>query len=132
MVDVCKYTTWISKAGYNTAFAIVMNKKKWMSIPPDIQKIITEVSEEWVDKTADAWNEGDLESIEFSKKLGHEFIFPDEKEGARWVNALKPMAGDYLKRLKSKGISGGEDVLKYREELIEKYSKIYKPVVEKF
>jgi TRAP-type C4-dicarboxylate transport system substrate-binding protein len=132
IVDVCKYSTWIAKAGYNTAFAIVMNKKKWESLPPDIQKIFTEVSEEWVDKTAIAWNEGDIESIEFAKKLGHQFIVPDEKEAARWENALKPMANDYLKRMKSKGISGGEEVLKYRLELIEKYSKIYKPVIQKF
>jgi TRAP-type C4-dicarboxylate transport system substrate-binding protein len=132
MIDVCKYSTWVAKAGYANPFAIAMNKKKWNSLPPDIQKVLTEVSEEWVDKTADGWNEGDLESIEFAKKLGHEFIFPDEKEAARWENALKPMKDDYLKRMKSRGFTNGEEVLKYRLELIEKYSNIYKPVIKPF
>jgi TRAP-type C4-dicarboxylate transport system substrate-binding protein len=132
IVDVCKYSTWIPKAGYANAFAIVMNKKKWASLPPDIQKIFTEVSEEWVGKAGDCWNDADIEAIEFAKKLGHTFIFPDEKESARWENALKPMSDDYLKRMKSKGFTIGEEVLKYRLELIEKYSKIYKPIVQKF
>jgi TRAP-type transport system periplasmic protein len=127
VAEICKYSTWVPRAGYATAFFVAMNKKKWESLSPDIQNVFTEVSQEWIAKTADGWNALDIESVEYAKKLGHQFIFPDEKEAVRWDKALEPMNGEYLKKAESKGLPGNA-ALEYRQRLIEKYSKIYKPL----
>ena len=125
IADVCKYSTWVPKAGYANAQFVVMNKKKWESLPPDIQKIFTEVSQEWVEKTGEGWNSVDIEAVEYAKKMGHQFIHVDEKEQARWEQALKPLQDEYVKITESKGLPG-KAALEYRQQLMEKYSKVYK------
>jgi TRAP-type C4-dicarboxylate transport system substrate-binding protein len=125
IAEVAKYSTWVPKAGYANAQFVVMNKKKWDSMPPDIQKIFTEVSQEWVEKTGEGWNGVDVEAVEYAKKMGHQFIFVDENEQARWEKALKPLEADYLKNTESKGLPG-KAALEYRQQLMEKYGKVYK------
>ncbi len=127
IAEVSKYSTWVPRAGYTNAQFVVMNKKKWESLPKDIQKIITEVNEEYLGKTAEGWNTIDVEAVEYGKKMGHQFIHPDEKEAARWDAAVKPMFDEYLKNTESKGLPG-KAALEYRQQLMEKYSKIYKPI----
>lgn len=127
IAEVCKYSTWYPKAGYANAHFVVMNKRKWDSLPKDIQRIIAEVSEEWVDKTGDGWNEEDLESIQYAKKMSHQFITLDAKEQARWDKALGKLDDEYLKNTSAKGLPG-EAALKYRQELIEKYEKLHKSI----
>ena len=127
IADVSKYSACVPRAGYTNAQFVVINKKKWESLPPDIQKIFTEVSQEWVEKTADVWNAIDIESAEYGKKMGHQFIVPDEKEAARWERVLQPMFDEYVKRMESKGLPG-KAALEYRRQLMEKYSKMYPPL----
>ena len=124
MAEVCKYSTWVPKAGYANAHFVVMNKKKWESLPPDIQNIITGVSNEWVEKTGEGWNAMDREAIKFAKTQGHQAYFPNEKEVARWETALKPLEDAYLKSMEAKGLPGKE-ALAYRKQLIEKYAPLY-------
>jgi TRAP-type C4-dicarboxylate transport system substrate-binding protein len=126
--EVCKYCTLYSPAGYTAAFATVINKNKWNSFPADIQKVFTDVSEEWVEHTGEVWNKGEVEAFEFSKKKGEDrFIFLSAQEGARWDKALEPIFEDYKKAMQAKGLPG-EEALKYRQQLIEKYSKKYPPL----
>jgi len=125
IAEVCKFSTWVPKAGYANAQFVVMNKKKWESLPKDIQTVFTEVSQAWVEKTAEGWNGQDREAIEYAKKLGHQFIRPDEKEAARWEQALKPLQDEYVKVTEAKGLPG-KAALEYRQQLMEKYGKMYK------
>jgi TRAP-type C4-dicarboxylate transport system substrate-binding protein len=125
IAEVAKFSTWVPKAGYANAQFVVMNKKKWESLPMDIQKVFTEVSQEWVEKTGTGWNSQDLEGVEYAKKLGHQFIHPDEKEAARWERALKPLQDEYVKATEARGLPG-KAALEYRQQLMEKYSKVYK------
>lgn len=125
LAEVCKYCTLYPPAGYTAAFATVMNKAKWNSLPPDIQKVLTDVSEEWVEHTGKVWNNGETEAFQFSKKKGEDrFIFISGQEGTRWDKALQPIYETYKKNMQEKGLPG-EEALKYRQELIEKYSKMY-------
>lgn len=125
IAEVAKFSTWVPKAGYTNAQFVVMNKKKWESLSPDIQKAFTEVSQEWVDKTGDGWNSQDMEGVEYAKKLGHQFIHPDEKECARWEQALRPLQDEYVKATEARGLPG-KAALEYRQQLMEKYGKVYK------
>jgi len=122
--EVAKYSTVIYEVGFNTAFFVTMNLNKWNSLPPEIQKIFTEVSKEWVEYSGKAWNSLEIEGIQFGKKVGHTFIHLSPEERTRWLKAVKHLEDDYVKAMEGKGLPGKE-VLNYREQLIEKYSKMY-------
>src|SRR4030042_579405 len=47
--EVVKSTTECWGASYSTGFFVVMNKDKWKSLTPDIQRIIEKVNEEWIE-----------------------------------------------------------------------------------
>ena len=48
--EVQKYVTASWKVGSAYAFYVVMNKDKWNSLPPDVQKVITDFSTEFTAK----------------------------------------------------------------------------------
>jgi TRAP-type C4-dicarboxylate transport system substrate-binding protein len=127
VAEVAKYCTIVPEAGYSTAIFVTMNLAKWNSLQPDIQKILTEVSKDWVEYTGKEMNRSEMEGYEFGKKAGHSFIYPSTEEKARWIRAVKPLRDDYVKAMEAKGLQGKE-ALDYREYLIEKYSKVYPPL----
>ncbi len=127
LAEVVKYSTWVPTAGGPASMFVVMNLKKWNSLPPDIKKIFTDVSEEWIEETGKQWNSIDTDAVVFARQLKHKFIFPKAEEASRWDKALKPVYDDYIRTMQSKGLPGKE-VVEYRRQLIEKYGKVYPPV----
>ena len=125
--EVTKTSTCVPGIGYVSAMYVVMNKKKWNSLPSDIQNIITEVSKRWALEAGKNWDEIDSEGVAYGKKINHKFIVPPATEAAKWVKALQPLETEYIKMAESKGLPGKE-IMQYRKQLIEKYSKIYPPI----
>jgi TRAP-type C4-dicarboxylate transport system substrate-binding protein len=123
--EVLKYTTLDYSASYSQGFFVVMNLKKWKSLPPDLQKIITEVSKKYEDITAKAWGESDESGRQFALKLGHEFIKLSDEESAKFKEAVKPVFAEYVKQANEKGVDG-EAVFKAAQEMVAEYSKEYK------
>jgi TRAP-type C4-dicarboxylate transport system substrate-binding protein len=41
-----------------------MNKAQWDSLPPDIQKVFTDVSEEWIETHAKIWTHYDKSAMD--------------------------------------------------------------------
>jgi TRAP-type C4-dicarboxylate transport system substrate-binding protein len=118
--EVTKYGTLDYAAAYTTGFYVVMNKAKWNSLPPDIQKIISEINKEWVGKHGQAWVDSDEEGKQFFKSKGGEFISLDAKEMARWKKAVVPVLKVYEDSMAKQGINGKEIVdftMKRVEEL---------------
>jgi TRAP-type transport system periplasmic protein len=130
MAEVAKYTTVHSRVGYLSVSIVILNKKKWDSLTPDLRKVITDTSREWEDQMGKAMNAVELEGIEYGKGKGHTFIGLSREEGTRWEKAVEPMLSDYVKRMSAKGLPGKE-ALAYRNELVEKYNKVY-PAIHKF
>jgi TRAP-type C4-dicarboxylate transport system substrate-binding protein len=102
----------------------VMNKKKWESLPPDIQKVINEVSGAWAAEfIGKAWDKDQQNVIEsLKKKGGHEFITLSLKEQERWRKTLQPVWDEVVKGMETQGVPGRkclDDILKLRD----KYSK---------
>ncbi len=125
--EVAKNFTMYAPAGYVTAMYVVMNNKKWASLPQDVQKVFTDVSEEWVLKTGEAWNMIEREGIDLGKKIGENFVSLSPAEASRWDKAIKPLFDDYLSTMKNKGLPGKE-ALEFRGQTIEKYGKMYPPL----
>src|SRR5512139_3031630 len=57
--EVVKYTVEDWGASYSSGMFVVMNKDKWKSLPPDVQKIIEQVNEEYIEKQGKTWDEID-------------------------------------------------------------------------
>jgi TRAP-type C4-dicarboxylate transport system substrate-binding protein len=123
--QVIKYTTDCTNIGYTTAMFVVMNKKKWESLPKDVQKAFDDVSEEWIAVAGKAWDEADVEGYKYSAELGNKVIKLSEAEQAKWAAAVKPVADGYVKHMESKGLPGKQAVAEVKA-LIKKHSKAKK------
>lgn len=110
--EVVSATTLNYGSAYSTGMFIVMNKAKWASLPPDVQKVITEVSEEWIPKQGRTWDEIDVEGLEFIKAKGSKVIALSKEEDAKWAEKVKPLLDEYVTNAKSKGLPG-EEALKF-------------------
>lgn len=108
--EVVNYTTDCHVVGYTTAMFVVMNKKKWDSLPPDIQKTFTEVSKEWITVHGNAWDEADREGRAYTEELGNSIIELSEEEGLRWKDAVETVIRDYVQTAKEKGVDGDKAV----------------------
>ncbi|HEY3276459.1 MAG TPA: TRAP transporter substrate-binding protein [Syntrophorhabdaceae bacterium] len=104
--EVEKYVTASWKVGSVFAFYVVMNKNKWNSLPPDVQKVITDHTKEFVERWAVEWNNIDIEGADFFKKQGGQILPISETEAAKWVKASEPVIVDFKKDLTSKGYKG--------------------------
>ncbi len=123
--EVIKYTTDCKSIGYTTAMFVVMNLRKWNSLPPDVKKVFEEVSKEWVDIHGKEWDRLDAEGKEYSLSLGNKIIPLSREEGARWKAAVKPIINEYIRTTDGKGLPG-KAVVAEAESMIKKYSKKYR------
>jgi TRAP-type C4-dicarboxylate transport system substrate-binding protein len=119
----CVTADWQLGSGYT--FYFVMNKDKWNALPPDIQKIFTEVALEARGKQAVIWNEMDIEGRDLFKSGGGQMIPLSDAEAAKWIKAVQPVIADYKKNMVSKGYKEAEvdGWLKYIKERIGYWSK---------
>jgi TRAP-type C4-dicarboxylate transport system substrate-binding protein len=107
--EVLRYSIGNYEAAYTTVHFVVMNKEKWTTLPPDVQKIIEAINEEWIGKTGIVWDEVDISARKFIvEKLGNEFIELPEEEQHRWANAVRPLLDEWVESVESKGLPGKE------------------------
>jgi TRAP-type transport system periplasmic protein len=113
--EVVKFSTQNYGSAYNMVFFVVMNKNKWNSFPPDIQKIVEQVNEEWIVKQGQTWDDIDKLGAEFAAKQGVKMIPLSKEEDARWAKAVSPMFDEYVKDKKAKGLPA-EEALKFCQD----------------
>ena len=106
--EVVKYTTESYGCSYTSAMFVAMNKKKFESLPPDVQKIIEETAEEWIPKVGETWNGYDVSGKDFVVKRGNQIISLTKEENERWANAVKSIIDEYVESTKAKGLPGAE------------------------
>jgi len=104
--EVIDYVTDTSVIGYTTTMFVVMNKDSWGKLPADVQNVFREVSDEWVAKHGDAWDQADREGKAFVQELGHEIISLPPAELAQWKTAVQPVLDGYVAKAKEKGLPG--------------------------
>jgi TRAP-type C4-dicarboxylate transport system substrate-binding protein len=122
MGEVTKYTTATFSIAYTSSFFVVMNKEKWNALPPEIQRIIEEINEEWIPKHGEAWDSSDMEGYLYSLSLGHEIIGLDSREAARWKKAVAPVVEQYIRDMNKKGFDGKE-IVDFTIATLNKYKK---------
>jgi len=117
-----KFTTENYGTAYTACFVVAMNKNKWNSLPPDVQKTIDEMSREYQGKYAAMWDGIERHGKEYMVKRGTKIISLSKEEEARWVERAQPVYDDYVKRMKDKGLPGVE-ALKFVRDYLKTYSK---------
>jgi len=115
--EVVNYVTKCYAVGNTTDMFVVINKAKWDSLPANIQKVFTQVSEEWIDKHAKAWTYSDKAGIDFFLTFeGRELIQLPPDEMAKWVEAAQPLIKQYMTEKIAKGLP----VEDYEEYIVER------------
>jgi TRAP-type C4-dicarboxylate transport system substrate-binding protein len=115
--EVVKYTTENFGSAYSGVQMVAMNKDKWNSLPPDAQKAIEAINQEWIPKQGKMWDDLDREGKDFILKRGNKIITLSKEEDARWAAKTQPLFDEYIKKMKDKGLPGEEVVKFYRERL---------------
>lgn len=108
--EVIDYVVDTKAIGYTTTMFVVMNNDKWASLPEDLQKILTEVSDEWIYEQGAAWDESDKQGEAFVKELGKSFVSLSDSDNRALVDAMAPVYAEYTAAAAEKGLPG-EDFL---------------------
>lgn len=116
--EVVGATTLNYGSSYSTGFFVVMNKAKWAALPPDVQKVFTDVSKEYATKQGATWDELDTEGMEFVKAKNKIINLTPEEE-AKWAEKVKPLLDEYVANAKGKGLPGDE-ALKFCLDFLKK------------
>lgn len=106
--EVIKYTTENYGTAYTATFIVAMNKDKWNSIPPDLQKIIEQINLEYIEKQGKLWDTMDKEGMEYSHQRGNKSIKLSAEENAKWAAKAQPLFDEYVKKTKDKNLPGDE------------------------
>jgi TRAP-type transport system periplasmic protein len=111
--EFIKYVTEDKSTGYTATFIVAMNKRKWNALPADIQTIMDKLSEEYIGKLGNTWDQADVKARSYLARLGGKSILLSKKEEQRWVEkGAKPVFDEYVTRMKQKGLPG-QDALNF-------------------
>ncbi|MDY0132976.1 MAG: TRAP transporter substrate-binding protein [Desulforegulaceae bacterium] len=104
--EVVKSTTDTSNIGYTTTMYVVMNKKKWESLPEEIRKAIEKINEKAVLAHGAAWDKSDAEGKKLSLELGNSYLTLSQEEKALWKEKVSPVIQEYIDSANSNGFDG--------------------------
>lgn len=124
--DVCKYLTVNTSPLQPTAvFYNIMNKNKWNSLPPDIQKTIDDVSRDYNGKLGLTWDDQALAGVEYCKSIGDSVYMLPKDEANRWTAVILPIIDARLKKLTAKGFTQQEveDAWNYFKKRVDYWNK---------
>jgi TRAP-type C4-dicarboxylate transport system substrate-binding protein len=110
---------------YNKVFFVIMNLKKWNSLPKDIQRAFDEVNDTWPEKAGRIWDSHQQEAVDWGRKNhGLTLIDLSPEEHARWMKRLDPIQENWVANMEGKGLPAKE-TLETVKALIEKYASKY-------
>ncbi|MDR2710973.1 MAG: TRAP transporter substrate-binding protein [Burkholderiales bacterium] len=98
MHEVQKYAT-VTNHGY-LGYAVIVNKKFWEGLPPDIRGILEQAmkeSTEYNNEIAKKDNDDAVEAIRASGRT--EIYMPTDAERKAWIAALKPVHNEVASRI---------------------------------
>ncbi len=120
--EVINHVTETSVIGYTTAMFVVMNKDAWNRLSPEVQKVFAEVSDQWVQKHGQAWDQADREGLAYVQELQREIITLDAAQQQRWQTAVQSVLDEYVSAATEKGLPG-QEFLDDLRALIAKHSE---------
>jgi TRAP-type C4-dicarboxylate transport system substrate-binding protein len=101
---------------------IIMNRKKYESLPPGVRKAIDD-NVLWATKRMNEIDDAhNPESLEFVRKLGHTIVTLTPEEMKFWYAAVKPIQEKWIEKMEARGLPGRK-VFTEAKRLAKEYSK---------
>jgi TRAP-type C4-dicarboxylate transport system substrate-binding protein len=119
---IAEVLKWHVASGlYVAPLFTLMNQKKYDSLPPDLRKVIDDLSGNFgAEFNGRVWDQNELVGIEAIKKAGATIYTLPPEERERWAARLKPIEDEWLKSMEAKGLPGRQ-LLGDLREAIKKY-----------
>ena len=109
---------------YSSTFMVVMNKKKYNSMPADLRKIIDDNSGmAWSKSIGKAFDAGEAPGLKMAHARKNTFTKVSAEEAARWRKVVQPVADGWVADMNAKGMDGSA-MLKDANMLLDKYKKM--------
>ena len=119
--SVAKYFTDFALFACPTIF-MVMNKNKWNSLPPDLQKVLEENAKWGKAETIKFLDQDSENSKQWAMKEGMEFITLTPEEKKKWMEAIGPVYLKLAADLEAKGYPA-TSAFKFAQERLAYYTK---------
>jgi TRAP-type C4-dicarboxylate transport system substrate-binding protein len=94
---------------------VVMNKAKWDQLSPEIQKVLTDTSSEWIAVHGKVWDDADADGLTYVQGLGNKVIELSADEAKKWETAVAAVVKGYVDEVKAKNIDGAKAVTLLKE-----------------
>jgi TRAP-type C4-dicarboxylate transport system substrate-binding protein len=85
---------------------LLMNKERWNSLSPNLQKIVDNSLAQAKQEMSDAWGNVEKSAVEYCKANGIEIVELAPDEYARWEQAVQPVYQGVIAELNEKGYPG--------------------------
>jgi TRAP-type transport system periplasmic protein len=118
LYEIAKYITMINTG--SGLGVVVVNKEKWNAVPPDVQKVFSDLNPWGRELQFDASNVNSESAVTTCKQNGVEIITPTQDEMKRWKAAAGSQEDDWAKSLDSKSLPGSQVVKEIRTALASK------------
>ena len=106
----------------NVVFQVSMNKDKWNSLPPDVQRAFRQASgEKFLREIGQMWKDDEQRGVDLMKTFRKDHIVLTEEETKAWEKALVPVTERWIQDVRADGIDGKRLVDKAKR-LIAKHS----------
>ena len=121
--EVTKYHTKLAIA--TSTLFVAMNKGTWDKLPPDVQKVVNELSGEWfaADFHGKIANESVAASWQRLEKENHSIYTPGPMDLERFYKTAEPLLEEWAKDTESKGLPGKkvlQEALNLKKQLTQK------------
>ncbi len=118
------HTDVVGKRGlYTAVFLLVMNKDKFNSLSPKLQKVIEDNSGLALARTAgQLWDKSEIPGKKAAQDSGDAFYYIKGKELKKWQRVADEVRRDWIKEMDAKGFDGAALITK-AEALIKKHEK---------
>jgi len=104
--------------------AVTINKRKWDTLPPEVQEILVEMGQEWATVTAEVCARNDAEGLDRLRELGVDVREITEDAKKDWATALKDFPDRMAKEADGRGLPGSP-VLKFYMSKVEEMGHVW-------
>jgi TRAP-type C4-dicarboxylate transport system substrate-binding protein len=119
LIEVIKHTVEVSI--FTASQFTVMNLDKYNSLPPDLKKVIDELSGPWGAEFAGAaWDKVEEEGLAAIKAAGIQHHKTSAAQRAQWREKTKVVEDEWLRSIEAKGLPA-KQALADLKELLKKY-----------
>jgi TRAP-type C4-dicarboxylate transport system substrate-binding protein len=116
LAEVLRHHTVVNL--YASPLVTLMNQKRYDSLPPDLRKVIDDLSGAWgAEFTGAAWDKNELDGIAAAKKVGATIYTVPAEERQRWAARLKPVEDEWITSMEAKGLPGRQILADLREAI---------------